>query len=44
MPLTIACDKGHNETVKVLLEHKVDINAKDKVSQGVGCEGAPMVG
>ena len=46
MPLTIACDKGHHETVEVLVKHllerKVDVNAKDKVSQGVGCESAPI--
>ena len=33
MPLTIACDKGHHGTVEVLLEHKVDVNAKDNVSR-----------
>ena len=44
MPLTITSDKGHHETVEVLLAHKVDVNAKDNVSQGVGCEGAPWGG
>ena len=36
--------KGHHETVEVLLAHKADINAKDNVSRGNGCEGAPTEG
>ena len=43
-PLTGASGRGHHETVEFLLAHKADINAKDKVIRGKGCEGAPMVG
>ena len=32
----------HHETLEVLLHHKADVNAKDKVRRGEGCEGAPM--
>ena len=41
-PLMLASDNGHHETVEVLLAHKADVNAKDNVSRGEGCEGAPM--
>ena len=41
-PLTRASNKGHHETVEVLVTHKADVNAKGKVSRGEGCEGAPM--
>ena len=41
MPLTITSDKGHSKTMEVLLAHKFNVNAKDKVSQGVRCECAP---
>ena len=32
MPLHIACKKGHESTVLVLLENKADPNLKDKVT------------
>ena len=41
-PLRRASHDGHLKTVKVLLAHKADVNAKDPVSAGEGCEGAPM--
>ena len=34
--------EGDHETVEVLLADGADVNAKDKVSRGEGCEGAPM--
>ena len=40
MPLLLASDNGHHETVEVLLKHKADVNAKKtNVSRGEGCEG-----
>ena len=38
----LASRYGHLETVEFLLAHKADVNAKNKVSRGEGCEGAPM--
>ncbi len=32
MPLHIACEKGHESTVLVLLQNKADPNLQDKVS------------
>ena len=37
-----ASHNGHLKAVKVLLAHKADVYAKNKVSRGEGCEGAPM--
>ena len=39
-----ASAKGHLKTAEFLLAHKADIHAKDKVSPGKGCEGAPTDG
>ena len=41
-PLVVASNNGHLKAVKVLLAHKADVYAKNKVSRGEGCEGAPM--
>ena len=41
-PLIQASEEGHHEIVEVLLKHKADINAKNKVSRCEGCEGAPV--
>ena len=35
-----ASSKGHCETVEVLLKHKADLNATEKVSLVEGCESA----
>ena len=43
-PLSQASCYGHLKAVEVLLAHKADVNAKDNVSRGKACEGAPMVG
>ena len=43
-PLARASYYGHLKTVEVLLAHKADVNAKDKVSRRRGGEGVPMGG
>ena len=43
-PLAAASYNGHLKAVKVLLAHKADVNAKNKVIRREGCEGAPMGG
>ena len=37
-----ASSEGDHETVEALLADGADVNVKDKVSRGEGCEGAPM--
>ena len=36
-----ASSEGDHETVEVLLADGADVNAKDNVSRGEGCEGVP---
>ena len=38
-PLLRASVRGHHETVKALVKHGADVDARNKVSRG---EGAPM--
>ena len=40
--LIYASANDYRQMAEVLLAHKADVNAKDEVSRGEGCEGAPM--